>query len=384
MILADLQIDGQARKVLMQAPKNGFFYVLDRTNGRLISARPYTQVTWASGVDPPAGARSRTLQRTIERRAECVRPGPRGAHSWQPMSFNPRTGLVYIPVDETAHYFVPVPTSQHPPGGFNIGAMEGALPDDLLNQDWPTGGRLVAWDPRTQQEQWGVPYVGQWNGGTLTTAGNLVFQGTANANLMAYRANDGVKVWEAPVISGVGGAADQLPSQRNTIHLGNDRLGRRLHPLRPQSRAHLCLRARSAALAAARAEGAPDCTGPSDRRPGRHRARREVVPRALRTLSQRRHHRHRSALLRAWDLRHLPGDRPQGCLRTAGYAPLRARPDGERCPGHPLVCDRRACASFRGSARRTRHTPHPIDHRFRTLNFSCPTRTRAPWDLGTF
>src|SRR5262249_462642 len=104
--LADLSISGQVRKVLLHAPKNGFFYVLDRANGALISANPYTQVTWATGVDMKPG---RPIEAATSRypgsESAFVMPGPLGAHSWQPMSYSPQTGLVYIPVQDVGFLY---------------------------------------------------------------------------------------------------------------------------------------------------------------------------------------------------------------------------------------------------------------------------------------
>jgi mono/diheme cytochrome c family protein len=177
--------------------------VLDRATGEFISAKAYTRVNWAKEIDQATGRPVESPEGDYESGPRVVLPGPRGAHSWQPMSFNPRTGLVYIPVDENPEFLMRVPHQRHPPVGFNLGAMDNVIPDHLLWKDWPTGGRLVAWDPATQTERWGVPHVGQWNGGTLTTAGNLVFQGLSNATFGAYRATDGSRLWEAPVVSAI-------------------------------------------------------------------------------------------------------------------------------------------------------------------------------------
>ena len=106
MILADLTIDGKPRKVLLHAPKNGFFYVLDRATGVLISAKPYTHITWATGVDMKTGRPVETAPRVYPGPIRCVIPGPLGAHSWQPMSFSPLTGLVYIPIQDAGSYTI--------------------------------------------------------------------------------------------------------------------------------------------------------------------------------------------------------------------------------------------------------------------------------------
>lgn len=206
IILADLKIDGDVRKVMLQAPKNGFFYVIDRTDGSFISAEPFVEVNWASGYGGDgrpievAGARSRTEPwETI--------PSAYGAHNWHPMSFNPETGLVYIPaqgVPLTQQTDPAWELNKHKAGsimsnlGWNLGYLLNTVPPKA-----PTFGQLLAWDPVKQQEAWRANYVSPWNGGTLTTAGNLVFQGTADGRFIAYNATSGETLWQTPVGSGV-------------------------------------------------------------------------------------------------------------------------------------------------------------------------------------
>lgn len=200
MVLADLTINGRQRKVLMQAPKNGFFYVLDRATGELISAEAYVTVTWAKGVDKKTG---RPIEAPGVRYKEApigMQPGPLGGHNWQPMSFNPQTGLVYIPAQETAFGYGQEANFKYKDRGWNVGV------DFAIVKDPPTAmptGHLLAWDPVAQKERWRVPYVVMWNGGTLTTAGNLVFQGTADGRFVAYSADKGAKLWEVTVGTGV-------------------------------------------------------------------------------------------------------------------------------------------------------------------------------------
>ncbi|HEB89631.1 MAG TPA: PQQ-dependent dehydrogenase, methanol/ethanol family [Deltaproteobacteria bacterium] len=185
IILADLRIRGRKRKVLMQAPKNGFFYVLDRTNGKLISAEPYVEVTWATGIDE----QGRPIE--TKRFGEHVlftKPTFFGGHNWQPMSFNPKTGLVYIPAQEILGAYRDDPGFEVTDVDFNVGtdfSVFAAFPPEAAS------GHLLAWDPVKQKEAWRVPYGMPWNGGTLTTGGNLVFQGTADGRFVAYRADDG-------------------------------------------------------------------------------------------------------------------------------------------------------------------------------------------------
>lgn len=200
MILADLTINGQRRKTLMQAPKNGFFYVLDRATGELISAESYVTVTWAKGVNKKTGRPIENPENRYKDKPVVMQPGPLGGHNWQPMSFNPQTGLVYIPAQETGFAYGQERDFKYKDRGWNIGV------DFALVKDPPTAlptGHLLAWDPVAQKERWRVPYVVMWNGGTLTTAGNLVFQGTADGRFVAYSADKGAKLWEVNVGTGI-------------------------------------------------------------------------------------------------------------------------------------------------------------------------------------
>jgi PQQ-dependent dehydrogenase (methanol/ethanol family) len=205
MILTDLTIGGRSRKVLMQAPKNGFFYVLDRVTGELLSAAPYTEINWATGVDMKTG---RPIESPNARylKPELVKPGPLGGHNWQPMSYNPQTGLVYIPAQVNAFGYADDQKFTHRPDAWNTGV-------DFAMARGPAGtarvtpsGFLLAWDPVKQQERWRVTYPHMWNSGTLTTAGNLVFQGTADGRFVAYRADTGEKMWDMAVGSPISAA----------------------------------------------------------------------------------------------------------------------------------------------------------------------------------
>ncbi len=200
ILLADLEIGGRTRKVLMQAPKNGFFYVIDRATGELISAEAYVTVSWAKGIDKQTG---RPIEAPGVRSQEGiiqVQPGPLGGHNWQPMSYNPQTGLVYIPAQETAFFFLHDRNFKYRPGTWNTG-----FDFSILTEPPPAlpAGHLLAWDPVNQKERWRVQYQNIWNGGTLTTAGNLVFQGTSDGRFVAYSADKGEKLWEVTVGTGV-------------------------------------------------------------------------------------------------------------------------------------------------------------------------------------
>jgi quinohemoprotein ethanol dehydrogenase len=203
MILADLNIGGRGRKVLMQAPKNGFFYVLDRATGELISAEPYVEITWAKGVDKKTGRPIENPSARYKTEFSAQKPGPLGGHNWMPMSFNPQTGLVYIPAQDTTGLYVPDAKFKYRPGAWNTGVDFGPLKDAPAEL---SPGHLLAWDPVAQKERWRVQYKMMWNGGTLTTAGNLVFQGTSDGRFIAYSADKGEKLWESPVGIGVIGS----------------------------------------------------------------------------------------------------------------------------------------------------------------------------------
>jgi quinohemoprotein ethanol dehydrogenase len=209
MILADITIDGAPRKVILHAPKNGFFFVIDRTNGKFISAQNFVDVNWATGYD----ANGRPIEVPAARGDAPYDsiPGPFGAHNWHPMSYNPQTGLVYLPAQGVPLNLTPeksVVQNAATPGkfggttGWNVGFVLNGEPPKA-----PAFGRLLAWDPVKQKEAWRAEYVAPWNGGTLTTAGNLVFQGTADGRFIAYNATSGEKLWETPTGTGVVAAA---------------------------------------------------------------------------------------------------------------------------------------------------------------------------------
>ncbi len=208
IILADMEIKGSTRKVLMQAPKNGFFYVIDRTDGSLISANNYIDLTWATHVDMETGRPVEVEGARYTDQPFMIVPSYLGGHNWHPMSYNPNTGLVYIPVlDFPAMYGQPE-NFRYRPGGANTGAdgIVGSLPDAQAERDALRAlmkGRLLAWNPVTNTEAWHVEHAGPWNGGTLTTAGNLVFQGIADGKLVAFRADTGEQLWDFATQTGV-------------------------------------------------------------------------------------------------------------------------------------------------------------------------------------
>jgi quinohemoprotein ethanol dehydrogenase len=209
IMIVDLFINGQDRRVIMQAPKNGFFYVLDAENGELISAEAFSTVTWASGISIETGRPIEIAETRYDVTGEgkIVLPGPGGAHSWHPWSYNPETGLVYIPEMRSSFGYVADNDFSANPRGFNV-AIDFAAGRDLVGQDGQiepvNEGRLLAWNPLTQQEEWSVSFGDSRGGGTMTTAGNLVFQGnTANQEFAAYNAGNGEKLWSMPVQTGI-------------------------------------------------------------------------------------------------------------------------------------------------------------------------------------
>ncbi|HEY1263429.1 MAG TPA: c-type cytochrome, partial [Terriglobales bacterium] len=209
IILADLTIAGQPRKVLMQAPKDGIFYVLDRQTGALLSAKPFTHVTWTSGVDMTTGRPVETAgARYGGPNPEVVVPGPLGAHSWQPMAYSPLTGLAYIPVNEAG--FVYLSDAKFKPTHYAMDtgtdAVAAGLPQDPKVKQailQSIKGKLLAWDPVNQRAGWAIERPGPWNGGILATAGNLVFEGVASGRFEAYRADNGQKLWSFDAQTGV-------------------------------------------------------------------------------------------------------------------------------------------------------------------------------------
>jgi len=216
IVLADLELGGKKRKVLMQAPKNGFFYVLDRVSGELLSADKYIPVTWATHVDLETGRPVETPEANYSKETRLIVPAPWGGHNWQPMAFNPKTGLVYIPAMQPTGIY---PLSEefkrtgkftrrdmfwNPGIDWNVyvdaigGLMKqlgGALPIDH--------GYLKAWDPVQKKTVWEIEHPAFWNGGLLTTAGNLLFQGTGDGRFVAYAADSGKILWAVPTMVGI-------------------------------------------------------------------------------------------------------------------------------------------------------------------------------------
>ena len=188
--IADLTIDGQRRAVLMQAPKNGFFYVLDRRTGRLISAQKLGKATWAERIDLHSGRPLETPNIRFQHGPITIWPAPNGAHSWQSMSYSLRNGLIYIPYQQMGMRYER--TQQDVAGTLSFAGLSmtkvAVDPTDVK-------GALLAWDPASQKLRWKVQHEHLWNGGVLSTAGNLVFQGTGEGHLSAYDGLTGERLW---------------------------------------------------------------------------------------------------------------------------------------------------------------------------------------------
>ncbi len=208
MILADLTIDGVDRKVIMQAPKNGFFYVLDRETGELLSAHQYAKVTWATHVDMTSGRPVEVPEQYYSDAPKEIFPGPGGAHNWHPMAFNPGTGLVYIPVHDNSFVYNHDPEYEYINGNWNTGnsfAVLAAVIDQLgIDPEVNLGkGTLKAWNPLTGEPRWVIRHPTLVNGGLLTTAGNLVFQGTGDGRFLVIHAETGEVLKEINVGTGI-------------------------------------------------------------------------------------------------------------------------------------------------------------------------------------
>jgi PQQ-dependent dehydrogenase (methanol/ethanol family) len=207
LMQADLTIGGRQRKVIMQANKNGFFYVLDRATGEFISGAPFVNgVTWASGLDPKSGRPIEAPIASAGFKPVLASPSPDGAHNWNPMAFSPATGFVYLPVKEgTQFVHAPDPKWKYDADRNNLGLdgkYDGPLNAKLASLPAPSGA-LVAWDPVAQRAAWRAPYPVVEGGGVLATGGNLVFQGRADGVLAAYRATDGQQVWQFAAGTGI-------------------------------------------------------------------------------------------------------------------------------------------------------------------------------------
>ena len=210
IILADLEIAGQKRQVVMQAPKNGFFYVLDRKTGELLSAEPFVTTSWAKSVDMTTGRPNIAPEAryTVTGKPYLGLPSPFGGHSWNSMAFDPSQHLAFIPVQDIAFPFAAEPF-KHKSLGMNLGTDLGggaSLPTDPKARAAVVKnlkGFLLAWDPVKKKEVWRVTHLGPGNGGILSTAGGLIFQGNAVGDFVAYRSTSGERLWSFPAQTGI-------------------------------------------------------------------------------------------------------------------------------------------------------------------------------------
>jgi PQQ-dependent dehydrogenase (methanol/ethanol family) len=207
MILAPLKMRGRERPVLMQASKNGFFYVIDRGSGKLISANNFVPQNWTDGIDLVSG-RPRTRRNVFYEKPNLMIPGGIGGHTWHPMAYSPETGLVYIPAQELPLNYAADNRFTHRPHAWNTAIELSAFvpPDDVAARKALRAlakGELIAWDPIAQREVWRIPHDHYWNGGVLATAGNLLFQGGGDGEFHAYRADDGRPLWNFRAPSGI-------------------------------------------------------------------------------------------------------------------------------------------------------------------------------------
>ena len=220
LILADLEIGGRLRKVIMQAPKNGFFYVVDRATGEFISAQPFAKVTWASGIDAATGRPIETPEASYGAEGSMLSPGADGAHNWHAMAWNPSTGLVYLPAQDTTGFYARDPDFAHQIGRMNTGRRRGGPPSASPQPPAPPrprrrgpqvvgtgsqqeGAFLTAWDPVAQKARWRIDFDRPGvTGGALTTDGNLVFHGSNDGTFSAYLADRGDRLWHVQLAPG--------------------------------------------------------------------------------------------------------------------------------------------------------------------------------------
>ena len=255
--LAEMEVDGEMRKVLMQAPKNGFFYVIDRGSGDLLRAHPFATITWATHVDMETGRPVENPEVDYSEKPQWILPGPIGAHNWQAMSVDVEAGLVYIPAQDNpliygmSQEWRETGVYKHNPGAWNLGIEFGRISQLLIENaaDQPAAkGYLKAFDPLTGESAWTVELPHYWNGGVLGTAGGLVFQGDAQGMLIARDKATGEELWRfnaqvsmmAPpvtyqiggvqyvsILTGTGGG-ELFAGETNTVSLTHGNLGRLL------------------------------------------------------------------------------------------------------------------------------------------------------------
>ena len=282
---------------------------IDRATGEFISGGAVRLHDLGQGPrsqDRPAEAKTRKRATTRAASPRSVVPGPGGAHTWQPMSYSPLTKLVYFPVMEAGFVFIPGDEAEDQHDrlehrrGFQCRAACPPIPRCSRASRQQLKGHLVAWDPVAQKEVWRAQFEHPWNGGTLATAGNLVFHGNSQGEFVAYRATNGQKLWSAPTQAGVLAAPDHLRNRRRTIRRHRSGLGRRLRPRRRRAGARCAHRgehsARAGRTSSVATRSCPSCRqrqAASARAAGRDRRRGRVdggqgrVSHVLRRLPRR-------------------------------------------------------------------------------------------------
>jgi quinohemoprotein ethanol dehydrogenase len=226
MTLADLRIDGKERKVIMQAPKNGYFYVIDRKTGKFISGAPYVNVTWSTGLDPATGRPHEAPNMRYEKQEVDVSPGPAGGHAWPGMSFNPATGLVYLPALDSTFAYIAEKEFKPELGVYNWGiTLRPAGPPAPGKAPLPPNHAfLTAWNPVTEKEEWRVDNIS--GGGTVTTAGNLVFAGANDGEFVALSADKGEKLWSVKLQPGLANPATYMLDGKQYVAVLSGRGGK--------------------------------------------------------------------------------------------------------------------------------------------------------------
>ena len=207
IVQATLQLNGKSRKVLMQVPKHGFVYVIDRETGKLISAEKFTEVNWADGYNLTTGRPILTGKGDYSKEPKMVYPGTQGGHNWQPISFSPKSGLLYFGETRLPTLHINDPSAKFQDRGrrWNLGEkiVMPETPQEMAEMIPLISASLIAWDPVTQKKVWQIPHNIVVSGGTLSTAGNLVFQGTYDGRFVAYGDKTGKTLWETGAQTGV-------------------------------------------------------------------------------------------------------------------------------------------------------------------------------------
>jgi quinohemoprotein ethanol dehydrogenase len=208
IVAATLKLGDRSRRVVMQASKNGFFYVLDASTGAVISAKNFVPINWTLGIDPETGKPipNPSVRYDLTGKSIFIKPGGQGAHAWHPMSFDPLTGLVYFSAIDTQGTMMSAKSYKYVPMGANTGLTFSGGAGASRARPPQSASHLVAWDPVAQHAVWQSAPLGRIGAGTLSTAGGLVFQGTTTGQFIAYRATDGKELWsseaETAVVAG--------------------------------------------------------------------------------------------------------------------------------------------------------------------------------------